>query len=294
MNIETWRSFLLINEVGSIAKAAELSFQSSQGLNYIITTLENELGAALFERHRKGVKLTKFGEAILEDVKNLIETDDEIRRKINYMLQLQTHNLRIGIINSLNIIYGPIIFEYYNNNDLDIHLFIEEFSSPQLNKAIKEGRMDIGFSFDCYPSDSLSKVLLTEEGWCLLCNKNNALAAKTEVNFEDLRGHKIAIANHNYKDFDYITNLCRRRNVNLEIMLAFATGDKSVVSFLEKDIGVMLCATYIARAFLKEHDFCAVPIREDLEIYHSCLLYRHETEIPRNLLELITYIQEQL
>lgn len=293
MNIETWRSFILLNEVGSIAKAAEQTFQSPQGLNYSITALENELGVPLFERNRKGVKLTRYGEAVLDDALAIVEHEQEIRNKISYVIHNADSQINIGVVNSLNLTFGPIIYDYYKNKQPDESFFIEEFTPQQLNRALHDGRMDLGFSFDCYPNDNLNKILLTEEGWCLICNKTNPLAEKDSICFKDLKDQKVAIANHNYKDFAYFTRKSRESGVNLEIMLGFATGDYGVLSFLEKDIGVMLCATYMEKVITADPLLCSIPFNENLDPYRTCLLYKSNTALPGNIMNLISYIQQE-
>ncbi len=63
MNLDTMRYFKELAETGTFYGAAKRLFMSQQGLNKAITALEDELGAKLIDRGRRGVSLTPDGSA---------------------------------------------------------------------------------------------------------------------------------------------------------------------------------------------------------------------------------------
>src|ERR671921_352267 len=58
--------FVAIAELGSFTRAAQSLSIAQPSLSYAIGWLERDLGAQLFERHGRGVRLTPAGEALLE------------------------------------------------------------------------------------------------------------------------------------------------------------------------------------------------------------------------------------
>ena len=68
--------FLAVAQHKSIREAAETVHVTSTALNRHILDLEEELGAPLFERHARGVRLTSAGETYL-DYANRAQRDAE-------------------------------------------------------------------------------------------------------------------------------------------------------------------------------------------------------------------------
>ena len=59
---------------GNISRAAETLDLSQTAVSWRIRTLETTLGARLFERGGKGVRLTKTGESFLEQALGIADT----------------------------------------------------------------------------------------------------------------------------------------------------------------------------------------------------------------------------
>lgn len=76
------KTFLAVCETGSFNKAAAALFITPSAVLQQIQTLEAELNAPLFIRHRKGVSLTPEGEYLLQKGKTLFLLNEEIHRYI--------------------------------------------------------------------------------------------------------------------------------------------------------------------------------------------------------------------
>ena len=64
MNDKTLRLFRTVAECGSFSRAEALSFISKQAIVKQVDALETELGAKLFTRSSRGVRLTEAGEIL--------------------------------------------------------------------------------------------------------------------------------------------------------------------------------------------------------------------------------------
>ena len=65
-NVRDLTRFLAVAERGNILAAAEHLGLAQPALSYTITRVERRFGAALFERHSQGVRLTALGAAAAE------------------------------------------------------------------------------------------------------------------------------------------------------------------------------------------------------------------------------------
>lgn len=66
--------FLAIADAGSFTRAAQVLHVAQPSLSYSMRTLEAELGAALFERHGRGVRLTAAGEALVAPARRAVRS----------------------------------------------------------------------------------------------------------------------------------------------------------------------------------------------------------------------------
>lgn len=65
MRMEDLRYLIQVAESGSISQAAETCYITQQGLSRIISSLEKELGVALFHRSSNHIRLTDMGEIVV-------------------------------------------------------------------------------------------------------------------------------------------------------------------------------------------------------------------------------------
>ena len=82
MQTDYLRYFIDVATLGSMSSAAKKNYMSPQGISRSIAALENELGCELFQRDSNKVTLTRFGERLLEDARQLIERENNIRRSV--------------------------------------------------------------------------------------------------------------------------------------------------------------------------------------------------------------------
>jgi len=73
MDIKQLEYFLAVANARSFSRASELIPISQPALSRQIRLLEEELGGALFERHRHGVTVTETGAALAESAKNIVQ-----------------------------------------------------------------------------------------------------------------------------------------------------------------------------------------------------------------------------
>ena len=74
MNLQWLYYFDTIAELEHYTKAAEKLHVSQSNLSHAIKELENEVGAELFERKGRNIKLSKYGEIFLPYVRQTLNS----------------------------------------------------------------------------------------------------------------------------------------------------------------------------------------------------------------------------
>lgn len=84
------RSFVAVVEQGSLTRAAEVLGLSQPTLSRQIAELESSIGAALFERVARGLKLTPTGENLVEPARHMMVA----ARSLGMAAATQSHDMR--------------------------------------------------------------------------------------------------------------------------------------------------------------------------------------------------------
>lgn len=73
MNIDTFKMFCLVVDMGSVSQAANLSFVSQPAVSKQIQHLESAYGVLLFERKDGRLSVTKNGELLYPYAKSIVD-----------------------------------------------------------------------------------------------------------------------------------------------------------------------------------------------------------------------------
>lgn len=96
MDIRDLRYFEAIADCEHVGKAAERLFLTQPALSRAVRRLEEDLGAALFERSGRGIKLTPLGTMLLEKTKSLRHIMDEAKKELTDFAQGNAGHIRLG------------------------------------------------------------------------------------------------------------------------------------------------------------------------------------------------------
>lgn len=138
------KHFVDVAEKGSIGAAAAADFISPQGMSRSISVLESELGCTLFSKKPNGMALTRFGEALLDDAKEILALEQEMKARV---ARIQSSDLENG---------GSDLLLYLNNIAFDAALF-----SP-LTDSIEEAFTNARF-FQCDNDEIVDSLLSADE-----------------------------------------------------------------------------------------------------------------------------------
>jgi DNA-binding transcriptional LysR family regulator len=90
MNLKRLRHFVVLSEIGNFSRAARQVHLSQPALSRSIQLLEQECGAALFDRDRKGVALTAAGHLVAERARRILLETGSLTQEL---AQLQRYQL---------------------------------------------------------------------------------------------------------------------------------------------------------------------------------------------------------
>ena len=101
MDIRELRYFIAAYEEGSVTGAARRSFVSQPSVSAAIASLEAELGAVLFVRHKKGVSPTAAGEQLYPVARRI--AGEELAARSLFKQPPRARRITLGLMRTLDI-----------------------------------------------------------------------------------------------------------------------------------------------------------------------------------------------
>ncbi len=189
------RLFVAICEERSFSEAADREHLTTSAVSKRLAALEEQIGAPLLERSRRGVKLTAAGEALLPAARGLLASMSSIHAQLSaYAGGVKGH---VRVTASLSAIASSLpgdigIFLRRHNNT--VRVSIDERMSAEVVHSVEEGSADLGVYWDAVITSKLHTVPYRADRLVVLVHKDHELARRKRLTFaETLPYERVAI-----------------------------------------------------------------------------------------------------
>ncbi|WP_181448618.1 LysR family transcriptional regulator [Nonomuraea aridisoli] len=149
MELRQLEHFVVLAEHSSFTRAAERLNLVQSALSVSIRKLEKDLGAALFERTSRGVRLTQAGEALLPAALRVLREVEAARDEVAAVRGVVRGRLRIGMMQSLALIDAGTLFTKFHRAHPGV--VIEPRPAPggslTLARQVRDGDLDLAFAW---------------------------------------------------------------------------------------------------------------------------------------------------
>ena len=161
MNIRQLETFVAIAQLGSFSAVAARLNASQSTISARIQDLEQSLGAALFDRTQRTVRLTLKGRELLPHAQHAVSAFGEIRRRISGPESL-SGLIRIGVAEVVAISWLPqfitAVHDLYPGLALELNVLL----TSEILQRVEAGDLDMAF----VPGSRFSPSLIAESlGW---------------------------------------------------------------------------------------------------------------------------------
>lgn len=232
------RYFEALARHGHFGRAAEACSISQPALSVQIKELEEALGAELFERAARQLRLSAFGEEFLVRVRDILRSVDELGDLARAHRRHLVGRLRIGVIPTVApyLLPGMISALTRENADLDIH--VRETVTPKLLQELAEGRLDTAIVALPVSEPSLTEMPLFEENFVLV--RPRADADKPVPSSDMLREMRLLLLEEGHCFREQALSFCDMGSVRPREIL-----DGSSLSTLVQMVGAGIGVTLI-------------------------------------------------
>lgn len=162
MELRHLRYFVAVAEERNFTRAAQRLHIAQPPLSRQIQQLEETLGVRLFERNSRPLKLTETGKFFYSHAVQLIAQTNELESMTRRVGNIE-RSLSVGFVGST--LYGmlPKIIRRFRDENKTVELSLHEMSTMDQIRALKDGRIDVGFGRIRHEDANIHRVILREE-----------------------------------------------------------------------------------------------------------------------------------
>ncbi len=183
------KAFLALADLRSFTRAAARCHLSQSAFSTRITTLEQTLGARLFDRTTRSVELTQAGDLFLESARRLHGEFAEIVTDFREHALRRKGRVAIAALPSIAASWLPSVLGRFHAQHPGIQLALHDTLADNCIALLRNGSVDFAISSLPAEGEEMEARALTEDKFFLVCPKDHPLASKMNLKVKDLQGH---------------------------------------------------------------------------------------------------------
>ena len=216
MEFHQLRYFCAVAKAANFTRAAEQLGISQPSLSQQIGRLEKKIGAPLFVRLGRTVRLTPYGEALLPRALEILKEISETESSLSNLQEGTRGVLRVGVIPTIMpYLIAPRIHDFCRKfPDLEIQL--SEKITARLVEDVQAGLLDLAvLSLPIANPDLVCSELFREALFLAVC-KSHPLAKNKIVGLKDLRPERLLLLREGHCFRENVMTACTRANAQVE------------------------------------------------------------------------------
>ena len=147
MELRTVNTFLHIAELHSFSRTARQLGYSQSAVSSQIAQLEAELGAPLFDRVGKTVRLTDAGQTFLGYARTLLETAQQAQAALQPAQQVRG-SLHIALADSVCSTFLPELLQRYHARCPQVELVLCTATADGMLQMLGTNQIDLAYTLD--------------------------------------------------------------------------------------------------------------------------------------------------
>ncbi len=300
MNILHMKYAVEVARVGSLNKASETLLIAQPNLSRSIKELEADLGITIFDRTAKGMFLTPDGETFIGYAKDILKQIDQVDSMYkNGVVKKQKFSISVP-----RACYISDAFAQFSKTltEEPAEIFYKETNSQRtinniLNHDYNLGIIRYAENYDRYfksmlEEKGLSYEMVTEFTYSLIMSKENPLAQKENITYDDLKGY-IEIAHADpYVPFLPLAKVVKEElpdNIDRRI---FIFERASQFDLLSENPETFMWVSSAPRKVLERYNLVQKKCGDNKKVYKDVLIYQKGYKLTKIDKQFITELCE--
>ncbi|WP_329048429.1 LysR substrate-binding domain-containing protein [Amycolatopsis sp. NBC_01488] len=188
MDLRALRYFVAVADERHVGRAASRLHMTQPPLSRAIRQLEDELGAALFERTPKGVTLTPAGTALYGEADALLKQADRIRGRVTAAAGAAT--LTVGTLaDAAEHVAGRLV-PLFRERHPHVGVRVHEADLGDPTAGLRAGLVDVALTRTPFDSKGIGTQVLRSVPVGVVVRDDDPLARRDSVRVAELAGRR--------------------------------------------------------------------------------------------------------
>jgi DNA-binding transcriptional LysR family regulator len=179
------RLFVAVCEERNIARAAEREAIVPSAISKRIAAIEEEIGAPLLARGRRGIEPTAAGQALLTQARDILATMERLHSELSEFATGVRGRVRVFASISVLAEFLPDDVGSFLVKHQAVRVSLEERVSTEIVRGVREGAADFGVCWDASDLSGLLLVGYRSDHLSVVVPRTHPLASRKRLTFED-------------------------------------------------------------------------------------------------------------
>ena len=207
--------FKTLFESGTATRAARELGITQSGVSRSLAQLEENIGMALFMRHKNRLIALPEAEELYQEIMELMGNLDEMKHTIVALREFGASRMRLVSAPALGFAYIPQVIASILRINPKYSIYFDIMPSPDVVRAVESGHFDAGFVTLPVTSERLIiEELFTVEAVCMI-PANHPLAAADHIEITDLKNQHLVIPNQPNLAADQVLKLISQNKIRI-------------------------------------------------------------------------------
>jgi len=261
MQFGVLKYFLVVAKTGSIRLASEELFVAPSAVSRQMTALEEDLGAPLFERSAKGVRLTAAGEVFASTARSIFRKMERARSEIDDLRGLKRGHVSIYAVEGVVAEFLLPLLAAFNRRYPNISFEIQVTGTDDVLRALVEDRGDIGLAFNPEPSAEVLSIKSNEHPVVAVALPGHPAAQAGSLTLRALSEQVLGLPDRTFGVRRLLDDAMLRENLENRPFLQ-VNSIEMAKAFVRAGMGLTVLPEFAVRTEKERGEFIAVPLHD--------------------------------
>lgn len=215
------RLFIAIAEERNLTRGAARAHLAPSSASHRLRLLEADLGTPLFERHARGLALTRAGDALLRNARQVFAQIEQMHADLSPYAEGIRGHVSLWANTHATHTFLPDDLADFLKQYPQVSVSLEEHTSPEIALAVASGEVEVGVLAEAEAGTGVTLIPYRRDRLVLIVPGGHALAARARVHFAEVLDHPFVMLHAGSAIHTFTMNaaaaLGRHLNVRIQV-----------------------------------------------------------------------------
>lgn len=265
VSLDLYKVFCTVVKTGNMSLTAKQLYISQPAVSMSIKQLEEKLGKTLLVRSSKGIRTTPEGKVLYKYLAKALDLIETAETKYMEMIDLNLGELAIGASDVILSNYLMDYIEQFVKLHSKINIRVENTSSSETIRLLKEGKIDVGFvNLPVEKDDSVVIHKIMDISDCLIGGSKYSYLAENGVTLEELINYPLLMLNTGCNARRNLDALARDIGLKLKPNIELSSSD-SMIKFARLNLGLAVVVKDFSMSEIDNETLFEIPINPSIK-----------------------------